>query len=135
MFHPLAAVEFCVGRVLVAVTEESPYGWIPVSQVCELLGAKLQPQIELLRREPWSDIKVVAVPCLDGRIRELDCVPMDKLPLWLVNIKERQLSHAKRSLLGKFQCESMDSNKWRFEDQPTWADITFSARPLPMPCC
>jgi hypothetical protein len=61
--------------------------WVVVKRVCEALEIDHSAQLERLKRKPWASVAMMATQVLgDDQRREIACIELDSLPMWLATI-------------------------------------------------
>ncbi|MDQ2805352.1 MAG: phage antirepressor N-terminal domain-containing protein [Chloroflexota bacterium] len=117
-------VEF-YGDPVVAVQAEDGQIYVPVRQICELLGLAWSGQFESMQREPRlaQALRLVRVTrtTATGGIREVLALPLTLLPGWLFKIQPTRIKNpAIRGKIERYQWECYDI-LWRAFEQPATA--------------
>ncbi len=86
-------------------TEAEGAIWIPVARVCDMLGLKFPAQHQKLRTAPWATVTIIVMVAEDGKNREVFCVHVDSLPMWLATINPGKVATALRPKLVSYQRE------------------------------
>lgn len=96
------------GDEIWAVKDESGKGWAVVKRMCEMLGILPHGQVEKLGSMPWATTQNICVVAEDGKIREMACISIDSVPMWLATIHASKVRPEVREMLVKLQCEARD---------------------------
>ncbi len=97
----LVHVQFC-GDDLRAVRDGDDV-WVVVRPVCEALRLATDAQRNKLKTKPWATTSMNDVVAEDGRIRELFCIHIDSLPMWLATIEPSRVGAEVRPKLEAYQ--------------------------------
>ena len=81
---------------------------IPLRPFCDRLGLAVQPQLAKLRGKPWATITMIVTVAGDGRHREMACIPLRALPMWLALINHLKVASRVRPMLEAYQREAAD---------------------------
>jgi hypothetical protein len=86
----------------------NPY--VAVRRICENLGLDPAGQLRNLRttHAHWSTIDIMSTVAEDGKTREIVVIPVDRLPMWLAQIKPSKVAHDLRDKIIRYQCEAAD---------------------------
>ncbi|MGC4088320.1 MAG: phage antirepressor N-terminal domain-containing protein [Polyangiaceae bacterium] len=60
---------------------------VVVKRACESLGIQAHGQQEKLQTKPWATTQLICVVAPDGKEREMFCLDLDSLPMWLATRK------------------------------------------------
>lgn len=82
--------------------------WVAIRRTCEDLGVSVQGQLEKLGGRPWATVKLVLMVAADGKEREVACVHLKALPMWLATIEPSRVAEHIRPRLLLFQTEAAD---------------------------
>ena len=82
---------------------------VVVRRICDVLGVSYQGQIEKLKADPSTCLKMILtqIPGDDQR-REVACVPIRTLPLWLATIHPSKVKPEARDKLIKYKLEAAE---------------------------
>lgn len=80
--------------------------WVPVKRVCEALGLTANAQATKLKSQPWATTTIIVAVAEDGRKRELFCVHIETLPMWLATVDAARVRPEAQTKLVTFQCEA-----------------------------
>mgnify|MGYP001589656325 CR=1 FL=1 len=80
--------------------------WLSVRRICDALGLANGRQQKKLRGKPWAMVALVKAVADDGRVRELFCIDVDSLPLWMAGIEARRVHVGLREKLRAYQIEA-----------------------------
>lgn len=92
------------GDELDAVRDERG-AWVSIRRVCEVLGVSHEPQFAKLKRKAWATMTMIVTVAEDGKNREIACVHLDSLPMWLATIEPSKVKPAVRDKLADYQRE------------------------------
>lgn len=77
---------------------------VPLRPFCDRLGIALSPQLRKLKSVSWTCVTQSAVRLADDdQTRELACVPLRALPMWLVTISAKRVAPGARKVLEAYQ--------------------------------
>ena len=79
--------------------------WVVVKPVCRALGVAEQRQAAKLRDKPWATTTLMVAVAEDGKNRELFCLALDSLPMWLAGIEPSRAKPQARQKLIAYQRE------------------------------
>ena len=79
--------------------------WLPLKRVSEALGLNARAQIRRLQRQPWATAGLKPAVAEDGKTRELFCIHLDCLPMWLATIESSRVAPEIRDKLVHYQRE------------------------------
>ncbi len=79
--------------------------WVIVKRVCDALGLLAHPQAEKLQSKGWATTRMNRVVAEDGKTREMFCISLDSLPMWLATIEPSRVAEHVRPKLLVFQKE------------------------------
>lgn len=92
---------------LLAVEGYYPDEWdrlVPLRPFCDRLGIALSPQLRKLKSVRWTCVTQSAVRLTDDdQARELACIPLRALPMWLVTISAGKVAPGARKVLEAYQ--------------------------------
>ena len=77
--------------------------WVEVPSVCKKLDLKPQRQIEKLKSYRWAELLTLEAADETGRRERLQCIQLDRLPMWLVTVKTSNLSEKAKNRLCAYQ--------------------------------
>src|SRR5690606_41519734 len=61
--------------------------WVVVRPVCDALGIDYSTQVAKLKTKAWATVGLIPMVANDGKNRELFCLDLDSLPMWLATIE------------------------------------------------
>lgn len=93
------------GDTLQAV-QEGERVYIAIRRVCDALGLDFSSQLAKLRGRPWATVVMITTVAEDGRDREVACIDLDSLPMWLVTIDAGRVAPEAREKIVLFQCQA-----------------------------
>lgn len=80
--------------------------WVSLIRVCESLGLAADTQRRKLEEKPWATTTLRVVVAEDGKRRQLTCVDLQTLPMWLATIDIGRVKPECRDKLKVYQCEA-----------------------------
>ncbi len=88
--------------------------FVPIRPIAENLGVAWKPQYSKLLQDAkrWQ-IQTVKVEAQDGKLREMLCIPLRKLPAWLMSISPSKVKPEIREKLVRYQ-EECDRVLWEY---------------------
>lgn len=89
----------------VQTVREGESVWVVVKRVCESLGIEHAAQTVKLRAKAWATVSLVETVAEDGSKRELFCLDLDSLPMWLATIEVSRVKPEARFKLVAYQKE------------------------------
>jgi len=95
------------GDTIQAVRDERGV-WVPLRPVCDNVTIDGRAQQQRLQRQPWATACMIHAVGDDGRKREMFCVHLESLPMWLATIEPSRVKAAVRPKLVRYQCEARD---------------------------
>jgi hypothetical protein len=91
---------------VVQATEAKGEVWVVLARVCDHLGIDTASQARRLKSKPWAcTVMMTAQLPGDGQTRELFCLSLDCLPMWLATIETSRVAVAVRCKLIAYQKE------------------------------
>ena len=108
----LQVVDFYGDKIWLVTFREEPY--IPVKPIVENLGLDLTTQQKKLKDDVsrWQ-VQTIRVKAQDGKLREMLCIPLRKLPAWLMSISPSKVKPEIREKLVRYQ-EECDRVLWEY---------------------
>lgn len=79
--------------------------WVVLKRACEALGIEAHGQAEKLKEKAWATTQLICAVAEDGCNRELFCVDLDTLPMWLATIDVGRVRPEAREKLIAYQRE------------------------------
>jgi hypothetical protein len=89
----------------VQTVREGDSVWVVVKRVCEALGIAEQRQAAKLKAKPWATTTLVVAVAEDGKNREVFCLDLESLPMWLATIDANKVAPEARFKLVAYQKE------------------------------
>ena len=84
-------------------------GYLSIKSACETLGIDPQAQQRRLERSPWASTAMMAVVAADGKHRDMFCLRIEKVGMWLATIETSRIADpAARAKIELWQCEASD---------------------------
>lgn len=84
-------------------------GYAALRRMCEALGLQPHGQAEKLRGAAWATTQMICAVAQDGKTRELFCLHVKSVPMWLATIDANRVSEAARPTLEVFQRQAADA--------------------------
>jgi hypothetical protein len=78
---------------------------VVVRRFCDVLGVDAEGQRQKLSKAEWATTCVIKAVAEDGKTRELFCLDLDSLPMWLVKIEPGRVKPEVRPKLIRYQRE------------------------------
>ena len=91
--------------VVECVQAEDGKVYVPIRRICQNLGIDTTNQVKKLRDFDASTSVMITAVGLDGKNREMACVDIDHVPLWLARINPSKVIVEVRPKLRKYQLE------------------------------
>lgn len=88
----------------VARTEDGRVS-VSIRRVCAALGLDVGSQLAKLKTKGWACVVLITTQ-VGGQARELACLDLDSLPMWLATIEPSRVSEGTRAKLTAYQCEA-----------------------------
>lgn len=97
---------------LLAAGGDYPDEWdrlVPLRPFCDRLGVALSPQLRKLKSVRWTCVThmITQIPD-DDQAREVACLPLRALPMWLVTISASRVAPGAREVLDAYQREAAE---------------------------
>jgi len=80
------------GDAIHATQDEEGKIWIPFRRVCDSLGLDPDSPAKRLKRNGWATTVIMTVVAGDSRLREILCVDIRTLTMWLATIDVRRIA-------------------------------------------
>lgn len=93
-------------ELIEGIKDENGEGWIVVRRMCEVLGIDAASQWRRLQNLSWATVVTMTTVAADGKNRDLFCLHVDSVPMWLATIDENRVNEAARPKLQRFQKEA-----------------------------
>lgn len=93
----------------IQAVREGEQVWVVIKRVCEALGLDHASQLEKLKAKPWATIGLIPTVAEDGKQREIACVDLKSLPMWLATIDAGRVKPEARFQLVAYQRECADA--------------------------
>ena len=108
----LIKVEFYGDELLMVEHHGEPY--VALKPICQNLGVDLMGQWRKISQDEkrWQPVKL-SVKAQDGKLREMLCIPLRKLPAWLMSISPSKVKPEIREKLVRYQ-EECDRVLWEY---------------------
>ena len=103
--HELAVdvVPFQGATVLALMHNDIPHA--PIRRFTEILGIDFSSQYQKLKDLKWARMVVITIPDLRGHMQKMVCMPVDRIPMWLVTIDANRVRNDIRPILEAMQDE------------------------------
>lgn len=102
--------------------------WVVLKRACEALGLTDQSQATKLKDKAWATTTMVVAVAEDGKNRELFCLDLDCLPMWLATIDASRVSEEARERLTLYQLECAKALRNYFFAKPSAPAIPTNLR-------
>ena len=80
--------------------------YVAMRPIVDGMGLAWAPQERKLKNRFASTVTILDTVALDGKQRQMLCLPLDKLPAWLLSINPRKVNPAVRAAVERYQAES-----------------------------
>jgi hypothetical protein len=94
------------GDELQVVGESREDAWVVLRPACEALGLDDEGQRQRLLRSAWATACMTQAVAQDGKNRELFCIHLDTVPMWLATIETGRVRPEAREKLIRYQREA-----------------------------
>lgn len=81
---------------------------IPLRPFCDRLNITVSPQLLKLKGKAWATVLMINMVAEDGKNREMACLPLRAIPMWLATINAEKVSADVRPMLDRYQAEAAD---------------------------
>lgn len=84
---------------------------VPLKSMCETLGIGYKAQHERITdvtRSPWATVRIFRMDAADGKNREVTCIDLRTIPMWLATLTSGKVKAALRPKIVKYQIECAD---------------------------
>lgn len=95
-----------VGAAAIEAAKVDGTVWINVKRVCDAIGLSYTGQYDKLsnpERAHWATIRVIRMVAEDGKDREVFCLDLERMPMWLATIDVNRVSEQAKPILIDFQ--------------------------------
>lgn len=103
----IAHISLSAGAIDTVMVDGQPH--IVLKPAVEALGLSYPAQARKLRSRSWATVAQTATVAEDGKVREMDAVPVRTFLMLLATINENRVSDAARPVLVAFQNETADA--------------------------
>lgn len=103
--------------------------WVVVRRVCGMLDIDDEGQRQRLDRTPRATTCVMKAVSEDGKIREVFCIDLDSVPMWLATINASRVAPHLRGTLVLFQREAAKVLRDHFLGKPPVAPPPVEPQP------
>lgn len=90
------------GDTLEVLTHQNQL-WVSVRRICDALGIDNTTQQAKLKKKPWATVGIWPTVAQDGKLREVFCIHLDSLPMWLANVESSRVREDIRPKLETYQ--------------------------------
>lgn len=113
MSNQLASIPFHGQTVQSVQIDGKPT--VALKPIVENLGVDYSRQLKKLKEKSWANLSTVSVVAGDGKSREMTCIDLRTLTMWLATIDENRVSEEARPLVVAYQAEIADviESYWR----------------------
>ncbi|KGM18169.1 phage antirepressor N-terminal domain-containing protein [Corynebacterium auriscanis] len=106
MSNQLASIPFHGQTVQSVQLDGKPT--VALKPIVENLGVDYSRQLKKLKEKSWANLSAVSVVAGDGKSREMTCIDLRTLTMWLATIDENRVSEEARPLVVAYQAEIAD---------------------------
>ncbi|WP_426727056.1 phage antirepressor N-terminal domain-containing protein [Corynebacterium auriscanis] len=106
MSNQLASIPFHGQTVQSVQLDGKPT--VALKPIVENLGVDYSRQLKKLKEKSWANLSTVSVVAGDGKSREMTCIDLRTLTMWLATIDENRVSEEARPLVVAYQAEIAD---------------------------
>lgn len=100
------------------VVREGEQVFIPIKRVCEHLGIGHAGQLKGLRKRPWASVDFKSIDTNSLGSRQVACLPLKALPMWLATIELSKVHEDHREKLEVYQVECAEALRAYFFGPP-----------------
>ena len=93
------------GDTLTVARDVNGVVWVAAKSICDALGVAWQRQHEKLRENPQFSCHHMMIVGADSKQREMVCIPLQNLTVWLCNINANRVAPQARDKLLRYQAE------------------------------
>ncbi len=79
--------------------------WVSVRRICDALGIDNASQQTKLKKKPWATIVNIPTVGQDNKIREVFCLHVDSVPMWLAGMETGRMKPEVRLKLERYQLQ------------------------------
>ena len=79
---------------------------VALRRPCESLGIDFSGQLQKLKRKKWATVEEISTVGIDGKTRQMTCLSLKSLPMWLATIDDRKVKPEVRDKLARYQEEA-----------------------------
>lgn len=90
------------GDTLEAISQGNQI-WVSIRRICEALGVDNMGQQVKLKKKPWATIEHISAVAKDGKIRNIFCIHLDSVPMWLAGMEAGRVKQEVRPKLERYQ--------------------------------
>jgi len=80
--------------------------WVALKRMCEALGLDAASQARRLKGQPWATTVTTTAVAEDGKTRELFCLDIECVPMWLATIQADRVRPETRAKLALVASEA-----------------------------
>ena len=92
--YNMEVFQFENDEIDVVTNNETGDTYVPVKRVAENLGLSLNPQLTKVKNDPKFNYAAISVVAKDGRMREMLCIPTEKVQTFLISINTNRIKDA-----------------------------------------
>ena len=96
---------------------------VPLRPACDRLNLDLRSQLRKLHGASWATVVIMTMVAEDGKEREMACLPLRAIPMWLASINPGKLAPELRDLLVRYQVEAADVLYRHFMPEAAAAEV------------
>ena len=82
--------------------------WAGIKRMCEDIGVDAEGQRKKLKTASWATTEIMSAVAEDGKIRQVDMLRADCIPMWLAGINPAKVAPEVRPRLEAYQAKAKD---------------------------
>ena len=82
------------GDTLDCIRHDDGDVYVVIKRVCENLNLRHHGQLQKLQDASWATVQIICTVGIDGKSREMACLRIDSVPMWLVGINPKKVKDA-----------------------------------------
>jgi len=82
--------------------------WLGVKRACENVGVDVEGQRKKLEKASWATTDIMSAVGADGKIRDVFCINLKSVPMWLSGIDANKVAEHVKAKLIRYQQECAD---------------------------
>jgi phage antirepressor YoqD-like protein len=97
-----------IGDDQIEAIRDKNEGWVVVKRMCEALGVDANGQKQRLDNSSWATTCIIHAVGNDGKQREMFCLSVKSVPMWLATLQTSRLNKTIRPKIEQFQREAAE---------------------------